>query len=183
MLEFIQYIDNSILDFIKDNMRFDFFDIIMPVISALGNAGIIWIITAIIFICIKKYRAIGITLGIALILCGLIGNLGLKPLIARIRPYDVNPDIVLLIPKPKDYSFPSGHTMASFASATAMFLYNKKFGICALILGSAIAFSRLYLYVHYPTDILGGIVFGIIIGIAAVLLLRLIKDKVKFKQK
>ena len=182
MLEFIQFIDNidiSILDFVKNDMRSGILDVIMPVISAIGNSGLIWIIIAIIFICLKKYRAMGISLGIALILCLLIGNLGLKPLIARIRPYDVIPDIVLLIPPPKDYSFPSGHTMASFASATVIFWYHKRFGICALILGSAIAFSRLYLYVHYPTDILGGVVIGIIIGVAAVLLVSAIRRKVK----
>jgi len=178
MLEFIQSIDISILDFIKDNMRFGILDVIMPIISALGNGGLIWIVTAVIFLCLKKYRNIGITLAAALILCLLIGNLGLKPLIARIRPFDVNPDIVLLIPPPKDYSFPSGHTMSSFASATVIFWYNKRFGICALILGSAIAFSRLYLYVHYPTDILGGIIIGIVIGIAAVLLVRIIRKKI-----
>jgi len=179
MLEWIQYIDISILDFIKEHMRFGVLDFIMPFISAIGNGGLIWIITAIIFICLKKYRAVGITVGIALILCLLIGNLGLKPLIARIRPYDVIPDIVLLIPKPKDYSFPSGHTMSSFASATAIFWYDKKFGICALILGSLIAYSRLYLYVHYPTDILGGIVIGILIAAASVLLVCMIQRKIK----
>ena len=164
-------------------MRSGILDVIMPVISAIGNGGTIWIITAVILIFPKKYRNIGITVGVALILCLLIGNLTLKPLIARIRPYDIDPDIVLLIPPPKDYSFPSGHTMSSFASVTAMFWYNKRFGVCAFILGSAIAFSRLYLCVHYMTDVLGGVVIGIIIGLAAVLLVRLVRKKLKLKQK
>jgi len=183
MFEFINYIDNSVLDFIKDNMRSGILDIIMPFISVLGNGGFIWIVAAVIFICSKKYRKMGITVGAALIICLLIGNLTLKPLIARIRPYDINPDIVLLIAKPKDYSFPSGHTMSSFASATAIFWHNKKLGVCALILGAAIAFSRLYLCVHYLTDILGGIVIGAGFGIAAVLLVEGIRSKINFKQK
>ena len=66
---------------------------------------------------------------------------------------------------PKDYSFPSGHTQASFAAATALFTGNKKAGICAYVLAALIAFSRLYLYVHFPTDVLAGVVIGICCGL------------------
>ena len=91
----------------------------------------------------------------------LTGNMILKPLVARMRPFTVNTAIELLIPPPTDFSFPSGHTYASFASATAICRNNRKIGVPALILASLIAFSRLYLYVHYPSDVLGGAVVGL----------------------
>ena len=102
----------------------------------------------------------------------IICNLILKNAVARIRPFDVNPAVELLIAKPGDYSFPSGHTAASFAAVTALYLAKEKYWYLALILSIAIAFSRLYLYVHYPTDILGGLVVGIGSGILAYLILK-----------
>ena len=101
---------------------------------------------------------------IGLILCLIIGNGILKPLIARTRPYDleINSNKQIQIEKPNDYSFPSGHTLAAFTSAVIILLYNKKIGIFALILATLMAFSRLYFYVHFPTDVLGGIILGIL---------------------
>lgn len=99
-------------------------------------------------------------MGIALILGLVFGNLLLKPLIARVRPYDFDPSIVLLIPKEKDFSFPSGHTLASFEGAVSLILYHKKSGIAAVVLASLIAFSRLYLMVHYPLDVITGVILG-----------------------
>ena len=119
---------------------------------------------AIVLFCIPKYRKAGLTMGLALIFCLLIGNLTLKPLIARPRPYTYFPEMTLLIAPLADYSCPSGHTFASFASATALFLHHKKWGIAAYSLAAVIAFTRLYLYVHFPTDILGGIALGIFNG-------------------
>ena len=89
----------------------------------------------------------------------------LKPLIARLRPFTVNTAIELLIPPPSDFSFPSGHTFASFASATAILKNNRRLGIPAIILAVLIAFSRLYLYVHYPTDVFFGLLLGILAGL------------------
>ena len=92
------------------------------------------------------------------------GNMILKPLVARLRPFTVNTAVELLIPPPADFSFPSGHTYASFASSTAILRNNRRIGSCALVLAILIAFSRLYLYVHYPTDVLFGILLGILAG-------------------
>ena len=146
-------------------MRSGFLDFVMPIITSLGNGGVIWIAIALIFTATKKYRTAGIAVLAALILNLLIGNVILKPLIARVRPCDINTAVQLLIKRPTDYSFPSGHTLSSFAAATVIFCRDKRLGIAAVILASLIAFSRLYLYVHYPTDILGGILIGIPIGI------------------
>jgi undecaprenyl-diphosphatase len=132
----------------------------MPIITSLGNTGIFWILLAVVFLCFRKTRKIGITMGIALIFGLIFGNLLLKPLTARIRPYDFDPSIVLLIPPEHEFSFPSGHTLASFEGAVSVFLYRKKWGIPALILAALIAFSRLYLMVHYPIDIIVGLILG-----------------------
>ena len=155
------------LDWIQEKLSNVFLDTIMPVITDFASGGIGWIAIALILLFFKRTRPIGITMGIAMIMGLLIGNLTLKPLIGRIRPYDVNQGISLLIERPSDYSFPSGHTLASFEAATVIFRYHKKWGIPALLLAALIAFSRMYLYVHYPTDILGGVVLGVIIGFAA----------------
>ena len=108
-------------------------------------------------------------MAVALILGFIIGNIVLKNVIGRIRPYDVNTDFALLIHTLKDYSFPSGHTLCSFEGAVCIFTHNKKWGVSALFLASLIAFSRLYLYVHYPTDVLAGIILGTLFAFAGTL--------------
>lgn len=147
------------------NIRTDILDILMPKISALGNAGMIWIILAAALLIIPKTRKLGVIVAIALICDLLLCNVLIKPLVARTRPFDINTSVQLLIPKPKDYSFPSGHTAASFAAAFALFFAgSRRIAIPALVLAVLIAFSRMYLYVHFPTDILGGIVVGVFCG-------------------
>lgn len=138
---------------------------IMRAASRLGDAGFIWILLAVILLLIPKTRKIGMLVSVALILDVITCNLILKPLVARTRPYDVNTAIELLIAAPKDFSFPSGHTAASFAAVSALwFTKEKKFWIPVLVLAVLIAFSRMYFYVHYPTDVLGGALLGIFCG-------------------
>lgn len=146
------------------NMRTDLLDTMLPMISSFGDKGIGWIVLSVILTCIPRYRKAGITMGLALIFCLLVGNMTLKPLIARPRPYTYFPEMTLLIAPLADFSFPSGHTFASFASATALFLYHKKAGIAAYILAAIIAFTRLYLYVHFPSDVIAGMLLGIFSG-------------------
>ena len=157
----------QVLDFIQLNIRNEFLDVLMPVITSLGNGGILWIAIALIFIATKKYRPAGFTMLAALLMHLLVCNIILKPLMARIRPCDINTAVELLIPRPKDYSFPSGHTSASFAAATVILYADRRMGVPAVILAAAIAFSRLYLYVHYPSDVFGGAVLGIAFGALA----------------
>ena len=182
-MNFILNIDNWILQFIQNNMRNDVLDRIMPIITSLGNAGFIWILICVVMICSKKYRLYGFMMGIALIFCAVIGNLTLKPIVARIRPFDANPLMDgLLINAPKDFSFPSGHTMTSFSCACVLLYMNRKMGIAALILSSAIAFSRLYLYVHYPSDVFSGMIIGIILSYASVKICIFIEKHNFFKK-
>ena len=140
-------------------------DKIMVFITNLGSAGIIWIILTVVCLIIPRTRKVGWVMAASLIVDLILCNGILKNLVARTRPCDVNKSIQLLIKRPWDYSFPSGHTAASFASVTALYLAGeKKLWKPALALGCVIAFSRMYLYVHYPTDILGGILVGIFSG-------------------
>lgn len=159
-------IEFRILDFIQ-SIRTPFGDVVMPVITALGNSGIFWILLACVLLAVPKTRKAGILVAAALCWDVVLCDGVIKNLVARARPCDINTSIQLLINTPHGYSFPSGHSAASFASVTALyFSKERKLWIPALLLAVIIAFSRLYLYVHYPTDILGGIVVGIIAGYA-----------------
>lgn len=136
-------------------------DEVMVFFSALGNGGLFWIALGIVLLLIPRTRKGGLHLLLAMAVTYVLGNLFLKNLIARPRPCAVDTSVTLLIPYPSEYSFPSGHTSNGFAAATAVFLNFRKSGILALVVAGIIAFSRMYLFVHYPTDILGGIVLGV----------------------
>ncbi len=153
----------AILDFIA-TLHTGLGDTILAAITAFGNGGIGWIVLTAILLCLPKYRKAGVAMALALIFCLLIGNVTLKPLVARMRPYSYFPDMTLLIPPEKDFSFPSGHTYASFSAATALWLCHHRAGTAALILAVAIAFSRLYFYMHFPSDVLAGCILGIASG-------------------
>ena len=153
-------------------------DAVMIAASTLGNGGILWILLTIILLCIPKTRTIGIVMAVSLCMDALLCNVILKPMIARIRPYHVNTAIELLVRPPRDYSFPSGHTAASFAAVAALyFTGQKKMGRIFLIAAILIAFSRMYLYIHYPTDILGGILVGVLSGYLGYVLTQKIKNR------
>ena len=158
----------DILNGIQSAFQSDLMDQIMPAVTALGNGGIFWIASGLVFTMYKRTRTLGICILTALVLEVISCNVILKPLIARPRPFSYDPTRMLLIPAPEDYSFPSGHTAVSFAAASAAwFMKNRKLGAAFGVTACLIAFSRLYLYVHYPTDIFAGAVIGILCGAAA----------------
>lgn len=160
---------------VQNNLRNDILTPFFKVITSLGNAGAVWILISVLLMFIKKTRRTGITCAASLTISFILNNLFLKNLIARPRPYNVIPDLTALIPYPHDFSFPSGHTAASFAVAVVIFIkMPKKYGIPALILAFLIAFSRIYLGVHYPTDVLFGMFTATTI---AILSCKYIKDK------
>ena len=160
--------DLPILDWIQANLNSDALDSFMSVVTHLGSAGSL-IAIAVVLLIFPKTRKLGLGMGLAMAIGLLVCNITLKPLIARIRPYDLQAQmgvtIHLLIGEMHDFSFPSGHTIATFEAATVMLKNNKLVGIPAILLTCVIAFSRLYLYVHYPTDVLFSVVFGILFGI------------------
>lgn len=153
----------------------DLLDTIMILLSTLGNSGLIWIAIAVVLLIPKGTRYCGITMLAAMAFSFLLGNLCLKNIIQRKRPCAVDTSVRLLIPFPSEYSFPSGHTLNGFTAATVIFLYFKKPGVFALLLAAAIAFSRIYLFVHYPTDILGGMVLGIVDAVMVYLLAKRVR--------
>lgn len=176
-------IEFAILDFIQDNFRTNFGNFIMPLITALGNKGMIWIITGLILCISKKYRKSGIIILTALVFSAIICNLTLKPLVARIRPFTANPEIKLLINAPTDFSFPSGHTASSFSVAFALLFSKNRLWIPSMVLAMLIAFSRLYLYVHYPTDVISGIIIGLITGICTNIICNKLSERFSGKTK
>lgn len=166
----IQSLDFRLLDLIHEKLSCGFLDYVMPRLTSIGNGGFIWLVSAALMLISRKYRRNGIELLSGLAGSVVIGNLLLKNLIARQRPCWINEAVNLLIAVPTDYSFPSGHTMSSFVAAAIIMHTNKKWGIAAYILAALIAFSRLYLYVHFPTDIIAGAVIGTLIGAAVCVL-------------
>lgn len=139
-------------------------DVLMKEITSLGDHGIFWIFTGVILLCFKKTRIVGLCVILSLAAGFLVGNTFLKNVIARERPCWIDSSVPLLIHNPRDYSFPSGHTLASFEGAVSIWLYNRKWGTAALILAALIGFSRMYLFVHFPTDVLGGLILGVLIA-------------------
>jgi len=156
--------DLPILDWIQANLQSGFMDAFMPFITKFGDHGTFWMIVAAILFIIPKTRKTGLGMAIAMMIGLLVCNVTLKPLVGRIRPYDLQAElgitIQLLGERMHDFSFPSGHTIASFEAAVVLLKNSKKMGIPAMILAVLIAFSRLYLYVHYPTDVIVSVILG-----------------------
>lgn len=170
-------IDFGILGFIQSCLRCSPLDAAMPLITMLGDGGVLWVFCSLLLLIFPKTRragaAMAVSLGLEVICC----NVLLKPFVARLRPCDVNQAVQLLIPHPDGFSFPSGHTGASFAAASALFFSGSRFGVPAFALAALIGFSRLYLYVHYPTDVLAGALLGIMLGWLGNVMVRAIGGK------
>ncbi len=161
-MEFILNFDDRVIHFINDKMRSRSADRFMRLVSAMGDNGAIWlgIAFALIMMGGKKRRA-GALMLLSLLAEASVCNLAIKPAVARIRPYDYH-GFVINIKKPKDYSFPSGHTAAAFAAAYSMRLSGEKGGRAMMYAAALMGFSRIYLLVHYPMDVFAGAVLGII---------------------
>ena len=178
----ITEIDFLILNNIQ-HIRNGFCDAVMPVITYLGSGGAIWIITGLILLIFKKSRKTGLALLLSLILGLILSTILLKGIVGRERPFNISGALLhetsLLIGAPSGrFSFPSGHSVSSFSAASVLFLYNKKIGIPAIILASLIAFSRLYLYVHFPSDVLAGAIIGIFLAVLSIIIVNNIGEKI-----
>ncbi len=177
-MEHLLETDGSILLWIQENLRTDFMTAIMKAVTRLGDKGIFWITVAVLFLLFKSTRKTGLALSIGLVINALIVNVWLKNMVGRIRPYEVVEGLKCLIPEPSDASFPSGHASHAFvAVAVIWIMMSEKYGIIALIISAIIAWSRLYLGVHYPSDVLAGILIGIIAGVTGVIIVRAVEKR------
>lgn len=168
MLQFLLELDGKILLFIQEFLRTDWLTAFFSFITSLGNGGVIWIVLAAILLCTKKYRKTGTAMAVALLLGYLTANLVLKNLVMRVRPYEAVAGLQSLIGPMRDSSFPSGHTTSSIAAGIVMLKGTPRYlGVPFFVLAVLIAASRLYLGVHYPTDVLAGVVIGLLAAFAA----------------
>lgn len=167
MLQNLIAMEADILLWIQNNVRNELLTPIFKFITTLGNGGLIWIVGSIGLLIPKKTRRVGVLALISLVFSALIDNVILKNVVARTRPYEVIEGLTSLVGAQKDYSFPSGHTGSAFAAAVVMFLgLPKKCGISILVFACLMGLSRLYVGVHYPSDVLCGALIGT--GIALV---------------
>jgi len=159
------------LNFLKSlqGMRTPFLDELMKGITFLGDKGWFWIAVAVVMLFFKKTREMGLAALVAMVIGLVLGNGVMKNVVGRARPSWIDETVKLIIENPHDFSFPSGHTQASFAAAVAFWAYMKKWGgawtlagVASVVLAALIAFSRMYLFVHFPTDILAGLALGIL---------------------
>lgn len=178
MIEIIQAMLNTlaisfdipILNWIQDHMISSFMDNFWYTVTFFGEHGAFWIVCAVVLLLYPKTRKIGLGMAFALVMGLLVCNVWLKPMIARVRPYEFalehfGREVWLLTGPLSDFSFPSGHTIASFEASVVLLKNSKKLGIPALILAILVSFSRLYLYVHYPSDVIFSVVFGTIFAL------------------
>ena len=178
--------DFSVFQWIQEHVWCAFLDAVMPIITVLGEGGWVWIVIAVLFLFMPKYRKAGVTMAFALILMLILNDGILKNVFARPRPFNFEPFEALyavfpqgadgkpelLVGLPSSFSVPSGHTSSSFAAAFAILLNKKwKAGVPALLLAALIGFSRNYLMVHYPTDVLFGALMGVLYAVLAYFLI------------
>lgn len=179
-LQSVQNLDGEILLQIQQHLRTDMLTPFMKIVTFLGNGGWFWILCAVVLLAIPKTRKTGYAAVFSLIFGAIVTNLLLKNIVARPRPFAEIEALIPLIAKPTDFSFPSGHTTASFAVALVMFrMLPKKIGIPAVVLAALVAFSRLYLGVHYPTDVLVGFVVALVGSLLAVWIVRMKLGNIK----
>ena len=190
--------ERDILLWIHTHLRFAALTPVMRVLSLLGDKGIFWIALTVILLLFRRTRRLGIYCAVSIVLTFLVVNCAVKPLVARTRPYDLFPEIQILAHAEHDYSFPSGHSANSFAAAWILFKMTRKaygtskvmfrragkpYGVAALVLAALIAFSRLYVGVHYPTDVFAGIAIAIALAELTLHQLPRIEKKIARKKR
>ena len=174
MIDFITKIDFSILYWIQDNLRNSFMDFVMPLFSNLQDGGLIWISIAVVMLFFKRTRYCGIAVLLAMGIDTLITEYGIKNVVCRVRPCNLVDDVNMLVEKPTSYSFPSNHSASAFAGAVAVMLTIKKkaWTIPAFVFSGIISFSRMYVFVHFPSDVFAGILLGSTVAVLVCYLMK-----------
>ncbi|MBR6325916.1 MAG: phosphatase PAP2 family protein [Lachnospiraceae bacterium] len=175
--------EGQILLWIQDTLRGPFLDPVMTTVTHLGDAGIVWVVMSIVLLAVKRTRKVGLCCFLALLIMLIVNNYVIKILVDRTRPYEVVEGLTAIVPLPGDASFPSGHTAAGIAAAVVLIGETKaRYWIPALLLALLVAFSRMYVGVHYPTDVLGGAILGILYGLAGLALGRMLWRRMQAKK-
>ncbi len=156
------------LTILQNIPRSGFFDSVFLFLSKIGTYGLVWLAAGIVLLFFKQTRRAGAGVLIGCVGVLLFGELLLKHVVTRVRPCEVDQTFRLLVERPTSSSFPSTHSAFAFAAATAIFMNHKKSGIAVFVAALLVSFSRLYLFLHYPTDVLAGAALGVIMGIAGV---------------
>lgn len=164
IIKIIYKFDNYILSFVKNHVQNKYLDVLMPRITAMGDLGAIWIVIVIFLSLGNIHKKIWYIVMLTIIVSTIIGEGIIKNIVKRVRPCNKYNCSKLLIPRPLSYSFPSGHTFSSFAAAEMLSVYYPSNKFVFMAIAILIALSRLYLYVHYPTDIIAGIILGTLVS-------------------
>lgn len=185
MTDFITNIDFSILYWIQDNLRNSFMDFLMPLFSNLQDGGLIWISIAVVMLFFKRTRYCGIAVLFAMGIDTLITEYGIKNVVCRVRPCNLVDDVNMLVKKPTSYSFPSNHSASAFAGAVAVMLTIKKkaWTIPAFVFSGIISFSRMYVFVHFPSDVFAGILLGSAVAVLVCFLMKITGFKALLERK
>ncbi|MBR5479887.1 MAG: phosphatase PAP2 family protein [Clostridia bacterium] len=176
MIEWLANLDLSVAEYFVNGTFPALLDKVMVFITSFGDAGALWIACGVIFLIFKKTRTCGVAMLLSLAITFLISQLVIKEIVGRPRPFVVVPGAELLVSIPHGSSFPSSHAATSFAAAASIFCFNKIHGAVALALALIIGFTRIYLYVHFLSDVVVGAVLGITIGICLTRVLFFKKD-------
>lgn len=182
-MELITKFDEFVFS-IMEAVSCTFLDWFFKIFTYLGDAGIVWIVIGVVLALRRKTRSMGCCLLVCLALTYVVNDKIIKEIVERARPFVADPSIEIIIDKPSGFSFPSGHTASSFAAATAIFLFDRKYGALAYVLALIIGISRVYLFVHYPSDVLCGMVVGVVcaflITVGFRMTEKIIIDKLRF---
>lgn len=181
-MEALNLFELGLLQGLQDLLQCPLLDTLTTVLSMTADKGIGMILLALVLLCIPKTRKTGVVIALALIFDLLLVNLCLKPLVARTRPYDLGIDLDLITHHPSDYSFPSGHTASAFATAVALYTAGKRWMGIGLCYAACMGFCRMYLMMHYPTDVLFGMIAGVLCGLAAMYVWKKIEAAVLHRQ-
>ncbi len=177
VIDIMHTFDYSVLTELFENFRGGVGDKIWTLFSLLGNNGMLWITIAVILLFFRKTRRAGAAMLTALLIGAIFGNVVIKNLVMRPRPFVSHPELIPLLDPGDEWSFPSGHTLTGFAASAALYSFHIKSGSCAFVIAVLIAFSRLYACVHYPTDVIAGALIGVVCGMVSAWFADRLADK------